>query len=59
VGVDKGVFGFGAISVVTVSFQILGTEWFNSVFGSKNGIVLFFVWFESLDRTESFYFLFG
>jgi hypothetical protein len=59
VGVDKGVFGFGAISVVTVSFQILRMEWFHSVFGSKNGVVLFFVWFESLDRTESFYFLFG
>jgi hypothetical protein len=54
----KGVFGFGAISVVTVSFQILATEWFHSVFGSKNGVVLFFVWFKSLDRTESFYFLF-
>jgi hypothetical protein len=56
---NKVVFGFGAISVVAVSFQILGMEWFHFVFGSKNGVVLFFVWFESLDRTESFYFLFG
>jgi hypothetical protein len=35
-----------------VSFHILGMERLCSVFGSKNGTVLFFVWFESLNRTK-------
>jgi len=40
-------------------FHILRTEWFHSVFGSKNRVVLFFVWFQSLSGMEPFHPMFG